>query len=121
MRSWPVALAFFASTTASAGLFTPSIDRDALYDFEGSISLEGPIEVPLYRPFMGSAQPCVEVVLEDGSVHLFDLNLAQSGVTVTAAFAKAAMQRPNVKMLSGVAIVVASIVLYNSKPRAKQE
>lgn len=90
MRSWPVALAFFASTTASAGFFTPSIDRDALYDFEGSISLEGQIEVPLYRPFTGSAQPCVEVVLDDGSVHLFDINLAQSGVTVTAAFAEAA-------------------------------
>lgn len=90
MRSWPIALAFFASTTASAGLFTPSIDRDALYDFTGSVSIEGQVEVPLYRPFTGSPQPCVEVVLEDGSVHLFDLNLAQSGVTVTAAFAEAA-------------------------------
>jgi hypothetical protein len=90
MRSWPIALAFLASSAAVAGFNPFGYDRAQLFDFEDSVSIEGVVEVPLYRAAVGSSQDCVEVTLPDGSVHLFELVIGQSGVSVSEDFAKAA-------------------------------
>jgi hypothetical protein len=90
MRSWPIALAFLASSTAVAGFNPFGYDRAQLFDFADSVSIDGVVEVPLYRAVPGSSQDCVEVTLPDGSVHLFELVIGQAGVSVSEDFAKAA-------------------------------
>ena len=90
MRSWPIALAFLASSTAVAGFNPFAFDRGILYDFTDTVSIEGTVEVPLFRPAPGSSQDCIEVTLPDGSVHLFELVIGKSGVSVSEGFAKAA-------------------------------
>jgi len=93
MRSWPIALAFFASSTALA-----AYDQSSLYNLDNAVSIEGQIEVNLYQPHPGSTATAVEITLADGSTHLLDIQLGQKGMTVTPQFAaKAGLKIKEVK------------------------
>ena len=83
MRAWVLVSVGFVSLPAAAGPFEKFVGTP------GDVTINGPVEVPLYTDLNGNPYPCIQVQIADHT-YLFELATGESFHHVTADVAKAA-------------------------------
>jgi Flp pilus assembly protein TadD len=83
MRAWLLVSAGFVSLPAAAGPFEKFVGTP------GEVTINGPVEVPLYTDMDGDPYPCIQVQIADHT-YLFELVTGDSFHLISADVAKAA-------------------------------